>query len=132
MNTIIKFIEREEIIKLFGEDKPNYLIGFLRKTPSYVVYCSIIKEEDGTFEYYYNCSHDFLYSIVPKNSYSTYKECYEGMMKDLKGVGNKEPSLCGITINEETYQNQRIWEMLEIKDEYPVGGFTLGNRCVIK
>ena len=121
MNQIIKFIERDEILKLFPEVKDNsqYLLGFFRKSEDYVVYCSIVKEDDGTFEYFYNCNRDVLSSLVPDNNFRTFDECKEAMIKDLKGFSCNPPSFWGVFVNEATFAHQELWKHLEIKGEYP-------------
>ncbi len=126
---IIKFIERQEILEIFEEESYQHLLGFFRKSEDYVLYCSIIKEDDGTFEYYYNCNHDVAHSHVPDNSFTTFEECKRAMLTEITGLSCKAPSMWGFGVNRTTAENELMWKVLGIKEEYP--GLTMfsSNRA---
>jgi len=105
-NQILKFIDRDEILQQFPEQGCSayqHLLGFYQKSPGYVLYCSIIQDDDSSWQYYYNCNHDVAHSYFDHdNKFNTYQECYDQMMKDIEGLSCEEPKMWGFGVNEIT------------------------------
>ena len=114
-NEIIKFVFRKQCRKLFSDQ--HYLMGFYRKTPDYVIACSIVREEKG-FEY--TCICNYATYCSPDNCFQTFDECYSAMMKELKSLScNREPGV-GHEIVNVTEHHVELWDFLEIEGEYPL------------
>jgi len=124
MNSWIKYLENYKLAEAFqriGED-PNQqrFVGFFRKSDNYVLYCSIVEEDDGTFEYYYNCNRNLAHSHVPTNNFKTYDECKNAMVKQIISLSTRQPTMWGLFLNETTRDHLMVWKLLlEIKEEYP-------------
>lgn len=124
MNSWIKYLENENLVEAFrtiGEE-PNQqrFTGFFRKSDDYVLYCSIVEEDDGTFEYYYNCNKDVAYSYVPTNNFQTYDECKNAMMKEITLLSSTQPSMWGLGLNDTTRDHLMVWKvLLDIQEDYP-------------
>ncbi|HRP36810.1 MAG TPA: hypothetical protein PLS50_03295 [Candidatus Dojkabacteria bacterium] len=119
MNKIIKFIERDEIVSRFPEFHSQHLLGFFQKSEGYVVYCSIIQEDDGTFEYYFNDNRNWMHSIVPENNFKTFHECKDAMMYEITGLSCEMPTFWGVCVSQVTKDNEIAWKALNIEGEYP-------------
>lgn len=123
MNQWIKYLENEELHDLHIEHgiptSTQKLMGFFRKSDSFVLFCSIIREDDGTFEFYCNCNQDVVYSFCPDNKSNTFEECKKNMLDFLIGLSDVQPSMWGIDLNEETRKNLLHWDALGIEEEYP-------------
>ena len=124
MNSWIKYLENEKLTEAYAQAgyKPDQqkFMGFFRKSDTYVLYCSIVEEDDGTFEYYYNCNQDVAYSHVPKNNFKTYDECKNALEKEISKLSTKQPSMWGLFLNDTTRYLLLAWkDILEIQEPYP-------------
>lgn len=114
MNQIIKFLSPEDCRKLFSDK--HYLMGFYRKTPEFVISCSI--ERDDGFQS--TCICNYATYCSPDNCFQTYDGCYTAMMKELESLEcRKEPGV-GQMIWKVTSLNRQLWKQLDIKEEYPL------------
>ena len=119
MNTWIKYLEKDDLETLYGKQTSQKLLGFFRKSSTYVLYCSICEEEDGTFEYYYNCNKDVAYSFFGENNFNSYEECKEALIDEITELSCSQAPMLGLDLNETTRDNQMAWDMLKIEEEYP-------------
>lgn len=130
MNQWIKCLEGDEI-KEFNEKyaiRPSRqrLVGFFRKSPEYVLYCSIVEEPDGTFEYYFNCNKDVAHSFFATKNFKTYQECKEDLIYQITGLSDKQAPMWGLDLDYTTECNEKYWEAMGIKEEYPAWGRVSG------
>ena len=124
MGKIIKFLNHDEIIENEPRNTDQYLLGFYRINDDTVLYCSIVKDDEG-FEYYYDCNRNWAESLCPDNSYPTYEKCYEAMMKDISRI-NETPRCIGRSISSVTKMNLGLWNnVLHIEEKYPIGGLVI-------
>lgn len=128
MNNWIKYLELDELKEFYkkhDKEPKQRLMGFFRKSKKYVLYCSICEEDDGTFEYYYNCNKDVAYSFIPNNNFKTFQECKDALVEEVKGLSDKQAPMWGLSLNETTENHQIMWDLLGIEEEYPAyyGGY---------
>lgn len=117
-----------ELIKSKSINPDQPFMGFFKpkEKENRVLFCSIIKEDAG-YEFYMNDNYDFVSSLGWEDDgpyYPTYEKCYDEMIKFMKALALPD-GIMGMNINDVSSDNLRCWRLLEIEEEYPIGGFSL-------